>query len=123
MTVAYWMVLVAAILPYVCVTIAKARKGYDNHAPRAGIEQLDPRRQRAYWAHLNAFEAFPPFAAAVIIAHLAHAAQPAVNGLAVAFVVARVAHLIFYLNDMATARSLAWTAGMACVVGLFAVSA
>ena len=46
---------------------AKWRKGYDNRAPRAGIEQLTPRQQRAYWAHLNAFEAFPPFAAAVII--------------------------------------------------------
>lgn len=122
MTIAFWMVLVAAILPYVCVTFAKWRKGYDNHAPRAGIEQLDPRRQRAYWAHLNAFEAFPPFAAAVIIAHLAHASQPAVNGLAVAFVAARVLHLFFYLEDMATARSLAWTAGIGCVIALFVIS-
>lgn len=122
MTIAYWMVLAAAILPYVCVAIAKWRRGYDNHAPRAGIEQLDAMRQRAYWAHLNAFEAFPPFAAAVIIAHLAQASQPAVNGLAIAFVIARGLHLYFYLKDMATARSLAWTAGFGCVIALFVIS-
>ena len=122
MTVAYWMVLVAAILPYVCVAFAKWRKGYDNHAPRAGIEQLDSKRQRAYWAHLNAFEAFPPFAAAVIIAHLAQASQPVVNGLAVAFVAARIAHLLFYLQDLAIARSLAWTVGFGCVIALFVIS-
>ncbi len=123
MTIAYWMVLVAAILPYVCVAFAKWRRGYDNHAPRAGIEQLDPRRQRAYWAHLNAFEAFPPFAAAVIIAHLAQAPQSMVDGLAVTFIAARCLHLVFYLQDLATARSLAWTAGMGCVIALFVISA
>ena len=122
MTTAYWMVLAAALLPYVCVTFAKWRKGYDNNALRAGIEQLDPKLQRAYWAHLNAFEAFPPFAAAVIIAHLAHASQPEINGIAIAFVAARIAHMVFYLQDMATARSLAWSVGFGCVVALFIIS-
>lgn len=122
MTQAYWMVLVAALLPYVAVTFAKLRAGYDNHAPRMGIEQLPPAKQRAYWAHLNAFEAFPPFAAAVIIAHLAHASQPVVDGLAITFVAARVAHLLLYIKDYAALRSIAWTVGMGCVAGLFVAS-
>ena len=122
MTLAYWMVLVAAMLPYIAVGYAKLRPNYNNHAPRVGIEQLPPAKQRAYWAHLNAFEAFPPFAAAVIIAHLAHASQPLVDGLAIAFVVARVAHLFLYIKDAAALRSIAWTVGMGCVVGLFVAS-
>lgn len=122
MTLAYWMVLVAAMLPYIAVGYAKLRPNYNNHSPRVGIEQLPPAKQRAYWAHLNAFEAFPPFAAAVIIAHLAHASQPLVDGLAIAFVVARVAHLLLYIKDAAALRSIAWTVGMGCVVGLFVAS-
>jgi uncharacterized MAPEG superfamily protein len=68
MTDAYWCVLISALMPYVWVMISKRRKGYDNSAPRAGTGQLQPLQQRAYWAHENAFEAFGPFAAAVIIA-------------------------------------------------------
>ncbi len=123
MTTAYWMVLVAAMLPYLAVAFSKWRGGYDNHAPRAGIEQLPPAKQRAYWAHLNAFEAFPPFAAAVIIAHLAGASQPLIDGLAIGFIASRVAHLLLYIGNYATLRSVAWAAGVSCVVALFVVSA
>ena len=123
MTLAYWMVLVAALLPYVAVGFAKWRKGYDNHAPRVGYESLPPAKQRAYWAHLNAFEAFAPFAAAVIIAHLAHAPQAVVDGLAVGFIAARAAHLVLYIKDLAALRSVAWAVGITCVIALFVVSA
>ena len=123
MTLACWMVLIAAILPYVAAAYAKWRRGYDNHAPRLGIEQLAPAKQRAYWAHLNAFEAFPAFAAAVIIAQVAHGPQLVIDGLAVTFVLARVAHLLLYIGNLATLRSIAWTVGIACVIALFAVSA
>lgn len=119
MTVAYWCVFVAAILPYVYVGIAKAGRDYDNRAPRAYLEGREGARQRAHWAHLNSFEAFPPFAAAVIIAHLAGAAQGTIDGLAVAFVVARVVYGVCFIAGWATARSLVWTVGMACVLGLF----
>eukprot|EP01035_Chromulina_nebulosa_P035064 gene35064-47116_t len=42
-------------------------KDFDNAAPRVMLAKLDGWRQRANWAQLNGFEAFPPFAAAVII--------------------------------------------------------
>ena len=117
------MVLIAALLPYAAIGYAKWRKDYDNHAPRAGIERLTPAQQRAYWAHLNAFEAFPPFAAAVIIAHLAHVSQPVINGFAIGFVAARIAHVFLYVGDQATARSVAWAVGMFCMIALFVASA
>jgi len=121
-TVAYWMVLACAMLPYLTVGVAKYRKDYDNSAPRPQLEQGEGFRQRAYWAHLNLFEGFPPFAAGVIIAHLAGATQGRIDALAVAFVTLRVAYVGLYLADKPAARSVVWVAGFACVIGLFVVA-
>jgi len=123
MTFAYWCVLAAALIPYFTIVPAKAAKGFDNRAPRSWEERLTGWRARGYWAHLNTFEAFPPFAAAVIIAHLAHASQGRIDWLAGTFVVARIAYSICYYADLATLRSLVWTVGFACVVGLFVIAA
>lgn len=123
MTLAYWMVLVCAILPYLTVAVAKARPDYDNAAPRAQLEAAQGPRLRAWWAHLNHFEAFPPFAAGVIIAHLAQGRQDWIDVLAVAFVALRVLYSILYVADRPTARSLVWIAGLGCTVGLFVVAA
>ena len=69
MTFAYWSVLLAALLPLIWAGIAKTgADGYDNHKPRVFLEKLRGRSQRANWAQTNAYEAFPPYAAAVIIA-------------------------------------------------------
>ena len=75
------------------------------------------------WAQLNAFEAFPLFAAAVIIAHLARADQAWINGFAVAFIGLRIAYTLAYLYDKPTLRSLVWAGGLLCVIGLFVVAA
>ena len=69
MTTAFWCVLVAALLPICAVGLAKASAGFDNQAPREWLGRLGGWRARAHAAHLNSFEAFAPFAAAVIIAH------------------------------------------------------
>ncbi|HYN39935.1 MAG TPA: MAPEG family protein [Rhodospirillales bacterium] len=122
MTFAYWMVLVAALLPYVTVGFAKAG-GIDNRAPRADIERLTGWRKRADWAHRNHFEAFPAFAAAVIIAHLAGVAQGWIDLLAALFIVSRVGYTAAYLADRPTVRSLIWTGGIACVIALFIFAA
>jgi uncharacterized MAPEG superfamily protein len=122
MTLAYWCVLGAALIPYFTVAVAKSRGDFDNAAPRAWLARQEGFRQRALWAHENAFEAFPPFAAAVIIAHLALAPQGWIDLLAVVFVVARVAYAALYVLDRPTLRSVVWTIGFACVVGLFVVA-
>lgn len=123
MTTAYWMILIAGLLPYWPTVTSKWRRDYSNAAPRAGVDKLAPRNQRAYWAQLNAFEAFPLFAAAVIIAHLARADQAWVNGLAVAFVGFRAAYTLAYIYDKPTLRSLLWLGGVFCVIGLFITAA
>lgn len=122
MTLGYWMVLVAGILPYFAVAVSKWRADYDNSAPRAGVERLSAMQQRAYWAQLNGFEAFPLFAAAVIIAHLARTPQPWIDGLAAGFVLLRVIYTVLYIYDQPTPRSLVWVAAFGCVLGLFVAS-
>lgn len=123
MTTAYWCVLAAALTPYLAVVLAKAQPGFNNRAPRPWLERQTGWRQRAYWAHQNSFEAFPPFAAAVIIAHLAQAPQGHVDALALAFVLARLGYIAAYVGDKPVLRSLVWAVGMLCVIGLFVVSA
>ena len=125
MVIAYWCILVAALLPYGWVVIAK-RTGprYNNRDPRQWIaRQEDPRIQRAYAAHLNAFEAFAPFAAGVLMAQAAGVPVGLVQGLALAFVAFRILHGVFYLTALHWLRSLAWLCGFACVVWLMVSAA
>lgn len=124
MTQALWCVLAAGLLPYAATLTAKiGAADFDNGNPRAWLSRQDGFRFRANSAQLNAFEVFPLFAAAVIIAHLLHATQARVDLLAYGFVAARVLYLIFYLANLAALRSLAWLAGIVCVVSLFVVAA
>lgn len=123
MTLAYWCVLAAILLPFVTVGIAKWSVDYDNAAPRDWLAGRSGRAKRAHHAHLNHFESLPGFAAAVIIAHLAGAAQGWVDGLAVAYVALRVGYTAAYVGDQPTLRSLLWIGALACVVGLFVAAA
>lgn len=125
MHVSYWCVLVAALLPFVFTAIAKAigRREFSNRAPRVFQSKLTGMAARAHWAHLNSFEAFPPFAAGVMIAQQLGAAQSRIDTLAIAFVVLRIGYGICYLADQATLRSLVWAAAFACTVALFFIGA
>ena len=125
MSIAYWCLLAAAVLPYAWIVIAK-RGGprYDNRDPRQWLAKQDsPLVQRANAAHQNAFEAFPPFAAGVLMAQLAGVEPRFVAALAIAFIVFRIAHGLFYLGGQHWARSLAWALGFACVMTLFVQAA
>ena len=125
LSTAYWCVLIAALLPYCWVALAKASvPRYDNHDPRGWIaQQTHPRLKRAYNAHLNALEAFAPFAAGVVLAQLAGVAHDRIAMLAVAFVALRLLHGIAYVRDLAKLRSLAWFGAIGCVVALLAQAA
>ena len=120
MTTAYACILIAALLPYLWTTIAKASGGrYDNRDPRAWLaKQDDPRVQRANNAQLNAFEAFGPFAAGVLMAQVAGVDATRITWLAVAFVILRILHGIAYLAGIHPLRSLVWFGGLACVLAL-----
>ncbi|KIQ97328.1 putative membrane protein [Lysobacter sp. A03] len=72
---------------------------------------------------MNAFEAFPAFAAAVILAQLAGVEHPRIALLALIFVVARILHGIFYVTDKASLRTGTWFIGLVCVVALLVQAA
>lgn len=120
MTIAFWCVLIAALFPIVLAGIAKAGdRSFNNRRPREWYETVTGYRKRAWWAQQNSFEAFPIFAAAVIIAHVAGAAQVAVDTIAMVFIVARIVYAACYLADIHLARSLAWMVGLGACIALF----
>ena len=127
MTVAFWCVLIALCLPYVCTGIAKFSQGKfgprQNHDPRAFLATLEGSAKRAHNAQLNSFEVTPAFAAAVIIADIVGNADPVtIDVLAVLFITSRLLYIICYLADWAILRSIVWFAGMGLVVSFFFVS-
>src|SRR5699024_3998027 len=128
MILAYWCVLIAAFMTVAFAGYAKfAGKNkmppQANAHPRAWLEQAEGAQKRAHWAQLNSQEAFPPFAAGVIIAALAGASTTATNVLAVLFIIFRVIYGVCYIKNFATARSMVWGFAALCVVGLFIAAA
>lgn len=123
MSLALWCVLVAGLLPYAGTAIAKAGGDrYDNRDPRAWLARQGGWRRRADYFQANSFEAFPFFAAAVLVATWAQAPATRVDALALGFIVARLAYLVCYLADWHWARTGAWTMGMVSTLALFAAA-
>ena len=125
-TVAYWCVLIAALLPIVCAGIAKSGRigvarskgGYDNVNPREWLARQTDWRARANGAQANSFEALPFFIGAVIIAHQLGAPQARLDVLAFLFIVLRLLYIMMYVADMATARTLAWVLALAVNIAI-----
>lgn len=125
-TLAYWCVLVAALLPIVCAGIAKwgmfrqtgPASDFDNHDPRAWLARQTTWRARANAAQANSFEALPFFIGAVIIAHQLGAPQPRLDLLAAAYVGLRVVFVVLYVANQANLRSLVWTLALAVNVAI-----
>ena len=113
-------VLIAGLMPYLWTAVAKVLgPRYDNRNVREWQSRLTGMAQRAHAAHLNSFEAFPFFAAAVLAAIAAQADMQRVAILSVAFVMARVAYGLVYIANVAVMRSLVWFFGLACVFAIF----
>ena len=122
MAIAYWCVLIAGIFPYIFTILAKARgKDFDNRAVRDYLNNLSGWRKRANWVQLNSFEAFPFFAAGVIIATFNHAPSNKIDTLAMSFILFRIVYSVLYLKNIASLRTIIWTCGFACVIALFCI--
>lgn len=120
MTIALYCVLIAALMPLIWTGYAKfSGPGFNNNTVRDFQAELKGKRQRAHWAHLNSFEAFPPFAAAVLVSHLVHGPSQTANIIALLWVAFRTLYGIFYIADMATPRSLVWLGATICWIALF----
>jgi uncharacterized MAPEG superfamily protein len=116
-------VLIAGLMPVICAGIAKwGRKDYDNHNPRAWYASIDGFAARANAAQQNCLEAFPFFAAGVILAALSGTDGDALEAVSWLFIVVRVAYIACYLNDKATWRSIFWLVGFGCTVYLYSLA-
>ncbi|KAF1044095.1 MAG: hypothetical protein GAK35_01883 [Herbaspirillum frisingense] len=124
MLISYWCVLIAGLMPALTIFIAKqGRKDFDNSEPRAWLDRQTGLRRRADYAHRNHFEAFPFFAAAVLVAQQAGAPQGPIDIASVLFIAARILYTVLYLTDKPSARSASWILGFLCVLALFGITA
>ena len=123
MEIHLWCVAAAWLLVYsskVPVAVAMQQDGgYDNRHPRRQQRELTGWGARSVAAHLNGFETFAPFAAAVLLAHVAGASTALVDTLAVVFVASRAVYVPCYIAGLSALRSLVWTVGFAATLGLF----
>jgi uncharacterized MAPEG superfamily protein len=124
-------IAIAAVLPFLWVgltawpsrtTLSRWGSGWNNHDVRGSADRLQGWRRRAHLAQQNAHEAFAPFAAALVLAQLAHAPDRWVQPLTVGFLALRGLHGLSYVADRAFLRSTIWSVGAAVVLGLFAVA-
>jgi uncharacterized MAPEG superfamily protein len=106
----------------VVVAIARSDEDFDIRLPPRQLARLDGFGARAVAAHRGVRDGFAPFAAAVIIAHLAGADPRRCAVLAVAFVVAQALYVGAYLGNVDYLRAFVWLIGLLIVVGLFALA-
>jgi uncharacterized MAPEG superfamily protein len=129
MTIPFWCLFGAVLLPYVWFGFAapfRAKqfgKALDNHTPRAQERELLGRASRAQGAHTNSLEALAYFGPAVLVAHLAHADAEWSARLAVAFIACRVLHGAAYMGDRPPLRTLFFAFGLLASIGLFVLAA
>ncbi len=125
MTISYWCILAAIIMPYVLAPIGQlpgmTYKGFG--APRARWETFTGWKLRANSAHLNSFEVLPGFIAAVLIAHQTGVPQGTIDALAMTFIAARILYAVLFIAGFTILRTITWLSGFACVVALFVLSA
>lgn len=114
----------AAAIPFLSTLLAKSR-GFtprDNRQTRQWQAQLTGWRLRAHWAHQNALETFPMFAAALIVAHMGAPASSVAVALAYAYPALRMLYLVAFIGDQGALRSTIWFASMGVVAALFGVA-
>jgi uncharacterized MAPEG superfamily protein len=117
MTIAIWCVLAAALMPY--LVFGPAASKLNIKLPRTSALQLEGLPARAHGAHLNHFETFPFFAAAVIIAHMLEGASAVVNLLALAYIAIRVFYTAMYLTDRQPLRTASFFLGLFVAIAIF----
>ncbi|MGE5181067.1 MAG: MAPEG family protein [Acidobacteriota bacterium] len=123
----YFAIAAALVLIYlprfvVWREMSKLEGGYDNREPRAQQAQLAGLGRRALAAHHNGFEAFAPFAVAVLAAVQRGVKVELVGAIAIGFVVVRLGYVVAYLADRASLRSTLWSLGMTATATLLVLA-
>jgi uncharacterized MAPEG superfamily protein len=125
MTTDLWYLVLTAMLtaalwiPYIAAQVM-------TNGALTGENYVDPKPrpvplwgQRANRAHLNAIESFAAFAALVIVAQIAGKANGMTAFWAASFFWLRLVHAVVYWAAVPYLRTVVFTLGFVCVVGLF----
>jgi len=121
MTVAEWCVFAVVALCLLTIVPVKwiGARQYNNAQPRDPAFYQDAIRARALGAHQNGIEAFPFFAAAVLLAEFRAAPQSLINELAVLFLIVRIAYVLTYVGNRPRLRSILWNLGFTINIVIF----
>jgi uncharacterized MAPEG superfamily protein len=117
---AFTALLTASLwIPYVVAQVS-------TNGPLRPPNYVDPTQRplplwgrRADRAHLNAVEAFAPFAALVLVAQVSGKANATTAFCAASFFWLRLAHAVVYLLGIPYLRTVLFTLGFLAVVGIF----
>jgi uncharacterized MAPEG superfamily protein len=128
MTIPFWCLLIAVLIPYVLAFTAAYFKGkqfgaVDNNQPRVQGAALTGTGARVWAAQQNAWEALAVFTAAVLVAHFAGADPGRSAHAAEFFIVARHLHALGYAADNATFRALTFMVAFGASLWLFWLAA
>jgi uncharacterized MAPEG superfamily protein len=125
-TTPFWCLFIACLIPNFLAPVAARYKAQqfgtlDNNNPRAQTAALEGTGARAVAAQMNAWEALAIFTAAVTVNHLSGGDPGTSAILAMVWVGARILHAVFYVTDIAAARSAAFAVAFFSAIGLFFV--
>ncbi len=124
MPIAYWCLLIAALMPFPLVPVArKAAGNFNNATPRDFAAKATGLAKRAYGAHLNSMESFPFFAAAVLVAMQNGMDGDILDGLALTWVGLRLVYVWAYLSDRPGLRSPVWGCGILLAAAIMTMPA
>ncbi len=127
MTIAFWTLLFAIMLPWLMALIKKTPSSlhgkYNNRAPRAGEQDLQGVSQRVLWAEQNSYEILPGYIAAIIVSYLVGAEQYCIDIFALIFIGSRILYCLCYIKDWPSLRSAVWVVGLLCIIAIFVMSA
>lgn len=122
MTILIVCLFIAALMPYLIkLPLGYAMQkegGYDNNYPREQQARLKGFGARAAAAHQNSFESLTVFATAALTALVTQHVTPAVETLAIIYIIARVIYTFFYLLDWASLRSTVWFISFICCISI-----
>ncbi|WP_258807147.1 MAPEG family protein [Pseudidiomarina sp. CB1] len=127
MSILIWCLLIAGLLPIAAkapvVYFQNRDNGYDNRHPRAQQQRLTGAGARAVAGHYNAYEAFPLFAAAVLVVIATEQVTELNQWLAVGFIGFRTLYHVLYLANWDKLRSLVWFFALLCPIIMIAQTA
>ncbi len=128
MSILIWCLLIAGLLPIAAKAPVvyfqnRNKDGYDNQHPRAQQQGLTGAGARAVAGHYNAYEAFPLYAAAILVVIATGSVSETNIVLALSFIGLRILYHVLYLANTDKLRSLVWFFAILCPVLMIAQTA